>query len=130
MFEAKVSEIYEFNGLSAVKFTTKFTKLTMVSLEIPRGISLESAVKIGFKSSEVIIATQKLQNCSLSNEIPCVIQEAKFGEILTSVKLKTSSDEIFESIITTNSAKRLNLKSNLSVFAYIKATSLFIDEIL
>ena len=130
MLKAKISEISEFKGIFALKFETKFNELTMVSLEIPQRATLGSTVKLGFKSSEVIIATKNLQDCSLSNEIVCVIEKIEFGEILTSIKLKTSSDEIFESIITTNSAKRLNLKPNLSVFAYIKATSLFIDEVL
>lgn len=134
MFEAKLEEISEFKGINALKFSAKFGKLTMVSLEIPSNLSINSCAKLGFKSSEVVIATQKLQDCSLSNEIPSVIEEIKIGEILCVIRLKTlnsgQNGEIFESIITANSAKRLNLKLNLAVFAYIKATSLFIDEIL
>ena len=131
MIEAKVCEINEFKGISSLKFATEFGKLTMVSLEIPANLSLNSRVKVGFKSSEVILSTEKLQNCSLSNEIGCIIQNIDIGEILCVVKLKAlNSDDIFESIITTASAKRLNLSQNLQIFAYIKATSIFIDEIL
>lgn len=131
MIEAKLEEINEFKGVCSLKFETKFTKLTMVSLEIPANLSINSLVKLGFKSSEVILSLEKLQNCSLSNEIGCIIQNIAVGEILSVVNLKAlNSDDIFESIITTASAKRLNLSQNLQIYAYIKATSLFIDEVL
>lgn len=131
MIEAKVEEINEFKGINALKFGAKFGKLTMVSLEIPTNLSINSRVKLGFKSSEVILSLEKLQNCSLSNEIGCIIQNIVVGEILSVVNLKAlNSDDIFESIITTASAKRLNLSQNLQIYAYIKATSLFIDEVL
>lgn len=131
MIEAKVEEINEFKGINALKFGAKFGKLTMVSLEIPANLSINSRVKLGFKSSEVILSLEKLQNCSLSNEIGCIIQNITIGEILSVVNLKAlNSDDIFESIITTASAKRLNLSQNLQIYAYIKATSLFIDEVL
>ena len=131
MIEAKVCEINEFKGISSLKFATEFGKLTMVSLEIPANLSLNSRVKVGFKSSEVILSLEKLQNCSLSNELGCVIQNIAIGEILSVVKLKAlNSDDIFESIITSASAKRLNLSQNLQIYAYIKATSLYVDEVL
>ena len=131
MIEAKVCEINEFKGISSLKFATEFGKLTMVSLEIPANLSLNSRVKVGFKSSEVILSLEKLQNCSLSNEIGCVIQNIAIGEILSVVNLKAlNSDDIFESIITSASAKRLNLSQNLQIYAYIKATSLYVDEVL
>ena len=131
MIEAKVCEINEFKGISSLKFATEFGKLTMVSLEIPANLSINSRVKVGFKSSEVILSLEKLQNCSLSNEIGCVIQNIAIGEILSVVKLKAlNSDDIFESIITSASAKRLNLSQNLQIYAYIKATSLYVDEVL
>ena len=131
MIEAKLEEINEFKGINALKFGTKFGKLTMVSLEIPANLSINSLVKLGFKSSDVILSLEKLKNCSLSNEIGCIIQNITIGEILSVVNLKAlNSDDIFESIITTASAKRLNLSQNLQIYAYIKATSLFIDEVL
>lgn len=131
MIEAKLEEINEFKGINALKFGAKFGKLTMVSLEIPTNLSINSRVKLGFKSSEVILSLEKLKNCSLSNEIGCIIQNIAVGEILSVVNLKAlNSDDIFESIITTASAKRLNLSQNLQIYAYIKATSLFIDEVL
>ena len=77
------------------------------------------------------MSLEKLKNCSLSNEIGCIIHNITIGEILSVVNLKAlNSDDIFESIITTTSAKRLNLSQNLQIYAYIKATSLFIDEVL
>ena len=131
MIEAKLEEINEFKGINALKFSAKFGKLTMVSLEIPANLSINSRVKLGFKSSEVILSLEKLKNCSLSNEIGCIIQNIAIGEILSVVKLKAlNSDDIFESIITSASAKRLNLSQNLQIYAYIKATSLYVDEVL
>ena len=131
MFEAILVDINEFKGIAALKFKSKFGEIFMVSLEPPKNLQTGKSAKLGVKSSEIILSTEKLKSCSLSNEIGCIIQNIDIGEILCVVKLKAlNSDDIFESIITTASAKRLNLSQNLQIYAYIKATSLFIDEVL
>lgn len=129
MILAKVDEIRVCDDVSCVSFSADnslvFTMLSLENLNLKVG----DKVALDFKSSDVVIATTRILNCSLKNEIPCEILDIKFGEILVCIKLKYQSFE-FESIITALSAKTLNLKVGMSIFAYVKSTSVFISEVL
>lgn len=129
IFKAKITKISQKDDINSLEFCAGELKLKMLALEIPASLQISQDVGLGFKSSDVIIALNSLENCSLSNEIKAKIIRLDTGEILSVVRLE-NSEGIFESIITTASAKRLNLSENLSVFCYIKATALYISEIL
>ncbi|WP_069637984.1 TOBE domain-containing protein [Campylobacter pinnipediorum] len=129
MIKAVVDNIKTFDDVSLVKFSIdEDLFLSMLSLD---NVSLKpkDKVKLGFKSSNVSISTNKLENFSIKNEIYCKIIDLQIGEILSVILLRYKDIE-FESIITSKSAKRLNLKLNDMVFAYIKSTSIYISEIL
>lgn len=99
----------------------------MVAIGIASKLELGEWVDCEVKSSDVIVSKTKLKDCSLSNEIECVIKEMEVGEILTSLVLG-AKDFTLNSIITSNSARRLNLKLGERVYAYIKATQIYIKE--
>ncbi|AQW81571.1 TOBE domain-containing protein [Campylobacter pinnipediorum] len=129
MIKAVVDNITTFDDVSLVRFSVdEDLSLSMLSLD---NVSLKpkDKVKLGFKSSNVSISTNKLENFSIKNEIYCKIIDLQIGEILSVILLRYKDIE-FESIITSKSAKRLNLKLNDMVFAYIKSTSIYISEIL
>ncbi|AQW84767.1 TOBE domain-containing protein [Campylobacter pinnipediorum] len=129
MIKAVVDNITTFDDVSLVRFSVdEDLSLSMLSLG---NVSLKpkDKVKLGFKSSNVSISTNKLENFSIKNEIYCKIIDLQIGEILSVILLRYKDIE-FESIITSKSAKRLNLKLNDMVFAYIKSTSIYISEIL
>lgn len=129
MIEAKVDKILTSNDVSYLRFSVGGSHfLHMLSLE-NLNLKVGDNVHLSFKSSDVIIALNPLQNCSMKNEMSCVITDLNVGEILSVLELKFL-DFSFESIITTSSLKALNLKKGDSVFAYVKSTSLFISEIL
>ncbi|RMD45877.1 MAG: transporter, partial [Aquificota bacterium] len=65
---------------------------------------------------------------SLSNRIETTVKDIKKGKILTQLRLSFSNKEI-TSIITTESAKRLNLKVGDKVVAFIKANEVSLMEI-
>ncbi|MDL0087818.1 TOBE domain-containing protein [Campylobacter gastrosuis] len=128
MIRAKVSEISSSNYVSHVRFRLDEISFSMLSLE-NLSLNVGDEVILGFKSSDVSIATSKLADFSVQNALECKIKALKMGKILTTILLDFRGFE-FESLISTSSAKALNLAPNQQVFAYIKSTSIFISEIL
>ena len=112
--------LFELKGLNLE------ANLFMLVLNEASKFALDDEIDLGFKSSDVILAKDKLSNSSLENELKCVIEAINFGEVLSVVSLKC--DQInFEAIISNHALKALNLSKNDSVFAYIKSTSIHIS---
>ena len=125
MIKAKISAIDENDGVSVFEFNAANLSLKMLSLENLQNLKIGDEVRLGFKSSDVFVATSPLLNCSVSNEIKVRISDIQKGEITSSLHLNAGEFE-FESIITTASLKRLNLSLGDQIYAYVKATSLYI----
>lgn len=112
--------LFELKGLNLE------ANLFMLVLNEASKFALDDEIDLGFKSSDVILAKDKLSNNSLENELKCMIEAINFGEILSIVGLKC--DQIhFEAIISNHALRALNLSKNDSVFAYIKSTSIHIS---
>ncbi len=112
--------LFELKGLNLE------ANLFMLVLNEASKFALDDEIDLGFKSSDVILAKDKLSNSSLENELKCVIEAINFGEILSVVSLKCG-EIYFEAIISNHALKALNLGENDSVFAYIKSTSIHIS---
>lgn len=125
MIKAKISAIDENDGVSVFEFNAANLNLKMLSLENLQNLKIGDEVRLNFKSSDVFVATSPLLNCSVSNEIKAQISSIQKGQITSSLHLNAGEFE-FESIITTASLKRLNLALGDQIYAYIKATSLYI----
>lgn len=125
MIKAKISAIDENDGVSVFEFNAANLSLKMLSLENLQNLKIGDKVRLNFKSSDVFVATSPLLNCSVSNEIKVRISDIQKGEITSSLHLNAGEFE-FESIITTASLKRLNLSLGDQIYAYVKATSLYI----
>ena len=112
--------LFELKGLNLE------ANLFMLVLNEASKFALNDEIDLGFKSSDVILANNKLDTSSLENELKCMIEAINFGEVLSVVSLKC--DQIsFEAIISNHALKALNLSKNDSVFAYIKSTSIHIS---
>ena len=125
MIKAKISAIDENDGVSVFEFNAANLSLKMLSLENLQNLKIGDEVRLNFKSSDVFVATSPHLNCSVSNEIKVRISDIQKGEITSSLHLNAGEFE-FESIITTASLKRLNLSLGDQIYAYVKATSLYI----
>lgn len=125
MIKAKISAIDENDGVSVFEFNAANLSLKMLSLENLQNLKIGDEVRLNFKSSDVFVATSPLLNCSVSNEIKVRISDIQKSEITSSLHLNAGEFE-FESIITTASLKRLNLALGDQIYAYVKATSLYI----
>ena len=125
MIKAKISAIEQNDGVSVFEFSAENLSLKMLSLENLQNLKIGDEVRLSFKSSDVFVATSPLLNCSVSNEIKAEISNIQKGEITSSLHLNAGKFE-FESIISTASLKRLNLAPGDQIYAYVKATSLYI----
>ncbi len=125
MIKAKISAIEQNNGVSVFEFSAENLSLKMLSLENLQNLKIGDEVRLSFKSSDVFVATSPLLNCSVSNEIKAQISDIEQGQITSSLHLNAGEFE-FESIISTSSLKRLNLAPDDQIYAYVKATSLYI----
>ena len=125
MIKAKISAIDENDGVSVFEFNAANLSLKMLSLENLQNLKIGDEVRLNFKSSDIFVATSPLLNCSVSNEIKAQISSIQKGQITSSLHLNAGEFE-FESIITTASLKRLDLALGDQIYAYVKATSLYI----
>ena len=125
MIKAKISAIEQTGGVSVFEFSAENLSLKMLSLENLQNLKIGDEVLLNFKSSDVFVATSPLLNCSVSNEIKAQISDIQRGQITSSLHLNAGEFE-FESIISTSSLKRLNLALGDQIYAYVKATSLYI----
>ena len=128
MIRAKIVRILTKDDVSLfeLKGLNLEANLFMLVLNEASKFALNDEISLGFKSSDVVLAKNRLDTSSLENELKCVVETIKFGEVLSVVGLKC--DQIsFEAIISNHALKALNLSKNDSVFAYIKSTSIHIS---
>ena len=128
MIKAKIVRILSKDDVSLfeLKGLNLEANLFMLVLNEASKFALDDEIGLGFKSSDVVLAKNRLDTSSLENELKCVVEAINFGEVLSVVSLKC--DQIsFEAIISNHALKALNLSKNDSVFAYIKSTSIHIS---
>ena len=126
---ASVKDIKTIDSLNIVEFDFNNITLKMMSLELHKEVKLESKVKLLVKPSNVIISKNYIEDISLSNQTLAKIVAIENGELLSSISLKIG-DTTFESIITKESSKRLDLQEGNIVNILIKASDLSILRVL
>ncbi|PPK61555.1 transporter [Malaciobacter marinus] len=127
-FKAVVSKIDNLDNLNIVEFSFFDITLSMMSLDL-HSIEVGTKVLLTVKASNVAIAKELQGQISLANSIQSDIIKLDMGKLLTSIKLQHKNTTI-TSIITTKSAKRLNLKENDCVSAIFKSSDLSIKEVI
>ena len=127
-FIASVKEIKKEGNLNIVKFDFMGEILSMMSLELSKDIDVGSKVILGVKPTHIAIGKEFLGVVSYSNQLSAVIKKIDKGKLLASIDAEAYSC-LFESIITADSAKRMDLKIEDTITLFIKASELFIVEI-
>jgi len=126
---ASVLEIQNSDNLHLVKFEFNSQVLTMMSLELSEDIKVGKKVRLSVKPTNVVLAKDISGKLSFANQIKSKIIYIENGKLLSSIDLKVS-DIILESIITKESAIRLDLKIDDEVMIMIKASDISIAEVL
>lgn len=126
---AVIKKINNIDSLNIVEFDFNGLDLKMMSLDLNKNIQIGKKVRLCVKPTNIAIAKNLSGDISLSNQIEVNIQSINNGILLSSIILKID-DTLLESIITVESSKRMNLKENEQVTILIKASDLFIQEVI
>src|SRR5574344_1984218 len=126
---ARVKEIRTKDSLNIVEFDFNNITLKMMSLELNKDITIGKKVELVVKPTNIIISKNFIEDISLSNQTLAKIVAIENGELLSSISLEIG-DTTFESIITKESSKRLDLQEGNIVNILIKASDLSILRVL
>ena len=126
---ATIKNIRNVDSLNIVEFGFYNHTLKMVSLNLSKQISINKKVQLSIKPTNILIAKNLQGEISISNQLKAKIVKVENGELLSSILLKVE-DTILESIITVDSSKNMNLVEDEEVLILIKASDLFIQEVI
>ena len=126
---ATIKKIHNIDNLNIVEFDFFGKTLKMMSLDLNKNVQIGKKVKLAVKPTNISIAKNLFGEISLSNQLVVNIKSIENGQLLSSIILEVN-DTIFESIITADSSKRMNLQKNEQVTILIKASDLSIMEVL
>ena len=126
---ATIKKIHNIDNLNIVEFDFFGKTLKMMSLDLNKNVQIGKKVKLAVKPTNISIAKNLFGEISLSNQLVVNIKSIENGQLLSSIILEVN-DTTFESIITADSSKRMNLQKNEQVTILIKASDLSISEVL
>jgi len=125
---AKITEIKSVESVTIVAFDSSNLTMKMMALDMNEPLEVGSSVVLGVKASHISLAKRVQEDVSISNQLLTSIDSLRKGELLCSVKLRFH-DSILESIITMESALKMNLLVGDKVIALIKSSDLFIKRL-
>lgn len=126
---ATICQIDNIENLNIVQFEFNNQKLKMMSLDLSDKIVKSQKVILTVKPTHIAIGKNISGQLSYSNQLKGVIEEIEEGELLTAVISKVDNIPL-QSIITSSSAQRMNLKKGDEITLLIKASDLSILDVL
>lgn len=84
-------------------------------------------VLLHFKETEVSLATKKIPEISLQNQLEGTIKKIAYDRIMCRVQLETQHG-LLSSIITAASANRLGLQEGVTAVALIKTNEVMLSK--
>jgi len=126
---AVVTHIEGEQNLHIISFDYEGVSLKMMGLDLPKGLHVNTHVTLGIKPSHVAIAKNLKGELSYSNQLPATIVSIENGKLLSNILLHVNGNEI-QSFITLSSSVRMNLQAGDAVTLLIKASELFVLEVL
>lgn len=125
---AVIDAIETHEHLNIVSLRCNDTPLKMMTLDLSDETSIGKKVLLGCKPSAVALAKSFEGVISFSNRLECRIDAIKEGKLVTLVTLSFASATL-ESLITSQSLKRMQLRVGDSITAFIKASELSITKL-
>jgi len=129
--EANIKQIQSVDSLTMLTLSLKNRVLTMVSLELDSKVQVGKRVTLACKPTSIALANIDIEqnDISYSNQLEVEVVQVEGGKILSAFILDFESFTL-ESIVTTNSIEKMELKEGSRVLALIKAHELSIAKIL
>lgn len=126
---ATILKIHNIDNLNIVEFKFSDMKLKMMSLDLSDDVKEGNKVVLTVKPTHVAVGKNLQGDLSYSNQIKATINEIDQGKLLSVINTKAAGTDI-QSIITADSSKRMNLKTEDEIILLIKASDLSILEVL
>jgi len=126
---ATITDIQSVDSINIVSFEASGYLMKMMALELKEDLCIGSQVVIGAKATNISLTKHNIEMISVSNQLEVKIESIHLGELLCSIRFNVSG-EVWESIITRDSALRMQLRTGESIVALIKSSELSIVEVL
>jgi len=125
----QITAINTLDNLNIIESKTDNDTLTMMSLDLPESLKKGSLIKLAIKPTNIMLAKEKIGVFSCENQLEAKIIKIEKGKLLCSVKVAYLQSSL-EAIITLNAVNAMNLKTDEKVTLFIKASDIYIKEIL
>lgn len=125
---AVITDMKSSDSINIVTFAVADQPMRMMALELSDRLSVGSKVILGAKATNIALAKEKNEMLSISNQLDATIESIKMGALLCSVTFNFAG-HILESIITRESAEKMQLDVGVAIVALIKSSELSIVEI-
>ena len=130
VFTGKIVEVNDSGSLSVVKVRVTNT-IDLLVLLVESGqkavyLQIGKSVNLLFKETEVILATGKNLNVSISNYLDGEITSCEKGELLSRVQVATQAGQI-TAVIPTMEISRLELSKNKKVTILLKMNEIMLS---
>jgi molybdopterin-binding protein len=125
---ATIKAIESLDNLTVIAFETHGHELRLMALGLNFELCIGSEVTLSAKSSNISLAKNLQGDLSISNQLPCTIESMEMGELLCSIVLRFAKTKL-RSVITKASAVKMQLQTNDTVTALIKASDLSIMQV-
>lgn len=125
--EARITKIDSVDNITIVSFDVGTQHMKMMALEIPASIAVGTRVILGAKATNIALAKTRQEEISISNQLEAVIEHIEMGALLCSVSFMFE-DVSWESVITRDSALRMELKVGEKIVALVKSSELSMIE--
>jgi len=126
---AEVTEIQSVENLNIISFTCNTAVLKMMSLDLDETITKGSKVRLTWKPTSIAIGKNVQGELSCANQLHVKIHAIKVGQLLSALQLEFGAS-LLESIITTDSQKKMHLQVGDEVTAFINSSDISIQEVL
>lgn len=126
---ATITDIQSVDAITIVSFEVAGQAMRMMALELNDTLGVGSKVILGVKATNIALAKERVETISISNQLEVTIEGINMGALLCSVTFNFA-DQLWESIITRESALTMQLDVGDKIVALVKSSELSIVEIL
>ena len=126
--QADITKIDSGNNITIVSFKAGQQQMKMMALEIDEDLEVGSKVILGAKATNIALAKEHLEDISISNQLEATIEAIEMGSLLCSVRFLFEAVS-WESVITRDSAERMELVVGEKIVALLKSSELSIIKV-
>jgi len=125
--KAVITQIQHQAHLSLVSLQVNQTTLQVLLTDTPQStdyLTVGRAINVLLKETAIVLSKRALeQEISITNQIPCIIEQIEEGKILSKIRVSFAQQSL-QIILTTTACQQMQLEVGQSVIALIKANEI------